>query len=103
MGLTLAALVGWLWRVIWLLRRMQKLEEQEEAASSKDPEKNRHEEHSYHSSFDNCYGWASSGFFAAPQHGLSFAVGSLIILTSAGLFGMGFGLIFQKNWLLLLS
>lgn len=34
-GLTFAALIGWLWRVIWLLRRMQKTEEKEEAEASK--------------------------------------------------------------------
>lgn len=28
-GLTLACLVGWLWRVIWLLQRMQRIEESE--------------------------------------------------------------------------
>ncbi|MEK2643669.1 AtpZ/AtpI family protein [Bdellovibrio sp. BCCA] len=34
-GLTFAALIGWLWRVIWLLRRMQKEDEKEEAGSKK--------------------------------------------------------------------
>lgn len=34
-GLTFAALIGWLWRVIWLLRQMQKIEEKEEAEASK--------------------------------------------------------------------
>lgn len=34
-GLTFAALIGWLWRVIWLLRRMQKEDEKEEADSKK--------------------------------------------------------------------
>ena len=33
-GLSLLCLVGWLWRVIWLLRRMQK---REEAAEAKKP------------------------------------------------------------------
>ncbi|UOF00391.1 AtpZ/AtpI family protein [Bdellovibrio reynosensis] len=30
-GLSFAALIGWLWRVIWLLRRMQKQEEKQDA------------------------------------------------------------------------
>lgn len=34
-GLTFMSLIGWLWRVIWLLRRMQKTEEQEDAESKK--------------------------------------------------------------------
>lgn len=34
-GLSFAALVGWLWRVIWLLRRMQKLEEAKQDSVSK--------------------------------------------------------------------
>lgn len=34
-GLTFISLAGWLWRVIWLLRRMQKIDEQEEAESKK--------------------------------------------------------------------
>lgn len=29
-GLTFAALIGWLWRVIWLLRRIQREEEKED-------------------------------------------------------------------------
>ncbi|MGZ3768443.1 MAG: AtpZ/AtpI family protein [Bdellovibrio sp.] len=34
-GLTLISLIGWLWRVIWLLRKMQKTEETEEAQNKK--------------------------------------------------------------------
>lgn len=34
-GLVFASLIGWLWRVIWLLRRIQKSEEEEEAGSNK--------------------------------------------------------------------
>lgn len=34
-GLTIVSLIGWLWRVIWLLRRMQKTEEKEEAEAKK--------------------------------------------------------------------
>lgn len=30
-GLSLACLAGWLWRVIWLLQRMQKQEEESES------------------------------------------------------------------------
>ncbi|XGC80874.1 AtpZ/AtpI family protein [Bdellovibrio bacteriovorus] len=34
-GLSFAALIGWLWRVIWLLRRMQKNEEKQDTESKK--------------------------------------------------------------------
>lgn len=34
-GLAFASLIGWLWRVIWLLRRMQK--EEDEAESKPNP------------------------------------------------------------------
>lgn len=33
-GLTFACLIGWLVRVVWLLRRMQKAEDAEEAKAS---------------------------------------------------------------------
>ena len=36
-GLTFLCLIGWLWRVIWLLQRMQKSEEMEEADALKRP------------------------------------------------------------------
>ncbi|MEN0058795.1 MAG: AtpZ/AtpI family protein [Bdellovibrio sp.] len=36
-GLVFAALIGWLWRVIWLLRRMQKLDEEESSSKNEDP------------------------------------------------------------------
>ena len=36
-GLSLLCLCGWLWRVIWLLRRMQKREEDAEAKKSGAP------------------------------------------------------------------
>ncbi|HEY1080174.1 MAG TPA: AtpZ/AtpI family protein [Bdellovibrio sp.] len=36
-GLTFLCLIGWLWRVIWLLQRMQKSEEKEEADALKRP------------------------------------------------------------------
>ncbi|MGZ3773760.1 MAG: AtpZ/AtpI family protein [Pseudobdellovibrionaceae bacterium] len=34
-GLTFLALIGWLWRVIWLLRRMQKSEDSEDIETKK--------------------------------------------------------------------
>ncbi|MBV2169929.1 MAG: AtpZ/AtpI family protein [Bdellovibrio sp.] len=33
-GLTFACLIGWLWRVIWLLRKMQKSEEEADLKNS---------------------------------------------------------------------
>lgn len=37
------------------------------------------------------------GFFYAPQQAISFAVGSLVILSSVFFLRLGFGLIFQKK------
>lgn len=34
-GLTFASLIGWLFRVIWLLRKMQRSEEKEEQEASR--------------------------------------------------------------------
>lgn len=33
-GLVFAALIGWLWRVIWLLRKMQKSEDDQDSHKS---------------------------------------------------------------------
>ncbi len=37
------------------------------------------------------------GFFYAPQHSLSFVTGSLVILGSFFMLGIGFGMIFKKK------
>jgi hypothetical protein len=34
-GLSFAALIGWLWRVIWLLKRLQKEEDDNDRSSKK--------------------------------------------------------------------
>ena len=47
--------------------------------------------------FITLLGAAVLGIFYAPQHGLSFASGALLILLSFFFLGIGFGLIFKKK------